>query len=609
MIQNVGGNSSDFYNLVKSKTKTRSALPPMLIKGGIRYFGVDRFDVLATHLKASFTTSSTNFSNQHGECYNQLEKIYDENITKDYTQLWQNYQENFNIEDVANIVLNLNERKDPGPMCISAKFIKFNANKLIPILHQYLCRVLEHGIIPKNWKNSFIIPIPKKGAKNDVNNYRGIAIQSIIPKIFDKLLTTKLIQHMSEIIPQTQHGFMSAKSTQSNLVEITQFISEKAAQGHQVDVIYFDFSKAFDVIDHHILASKLAMYSIPFTLFFTTMNFIIGRTYRLKIDGKLTDHQFQTQSSVPQGSHCGPFLFNIMSSDITNCTKDTPNFQLMYADDVKFYATINNLEDQLTLQRSIDKLHNWSIQNKIKLNSAKTYVVSYTMKKRTYINSRYYLSNEIITKVKEMRDLGVLFDDKLTFDNHIAMLANKASRITAMAYKFAKEISMPSINMKIIQTYLVPILEYASVVWYPTKTRNIKALEKSLQYATRAQLKSPYRNDHPEYKSYPDRLAELNLLSMEERRNVQLIKFTSKLCRNEIKSTIGRTLSTYINVNARNRNPNIFKYSSSLPSSPLKMMMSCTNKFSHLIHLNEDSPSTVGKKATKHYLQLRNHQR
>lgn len=152
--------------------------------------------------------------------------------------------------------MGLDPKKDPGPMQITVAFIKHNVEKLLPIIHNIMNRTLEHGIIPAEWKKSFIIPIPKKGSKTDVKNYRGIAIQSVFPKIFDKLITSKIYHHLHSVIPFQQHGFMKNRSTTSNLLEITQFIHQNIARKNQVDVIYFDFSKAFDVLDHFKSAIK-----------------------------------------------------------------------------------------------------------------------------------------------------------------------------------------------------------------------------------------------------------------------------------------------------------------------------------------------------------------
>lgn len=115
----------------------------------------------------------------------------------------------------------LDDSKDPGPMTITVQFIKYNAQILTPILAKLFNTILRTSTIPVEWKESFILPIPKKGAVNDIGNYRGIAIQSVIPKILDKLITALLQRHLSTIIPTQQHGFVQHKGTTTNLVEMS----------------------------------------------------------------------------------------------------------------------------------------------------------------------------------------------------------------------------------------------------------------------------------------------------------------------------------------------------------------------------------------------------
>lgn len=104
-------------------------------------------------------------------------------------------------------------------MKISATYLKYNAGILTPVLANVFNTILHTSVIPDNWKLSYLTPIPKKGNIHDVTNYRGIAMQSVIPKLFDMLITARLYQHLHFAIPENQHGFVKNKSTVSNLLE------------------------------------------------------------------------------------------------------------------------------------------------------------------------------------------------------------------------------------------------------------------------------------------------------------------------------------------------------------------------------------------------------
>lgn len=183
--------------------------------------------------------------------------------------------------------------------------------------------VLKTSFIPSEWREGDIIPIPKKGNSSFIENYRGIALQSPLLKILDIFITDKLEDHMSHIIPACQHGFRKKRSTFSNLLRITQDITINSSRGHPTDVIYIDFSKAFDKADHLVLAKKLCSYSVPLPLFRIVMGLITNRKYYIKIDGVRSNQAVHTHSGVPQGSHCGPLLFAILCADITKCSGDS----------------------------------------------------------------------------------------------------------------------------------------------------------------------------------------------------------------------------------------------------------------------------------------------
>lgn len=156
-IISTNGNSLDFYSLMKTKRRSSATFPLMLMRNGMKYFGLDRFDQIAMHLQSCFTGVKT-FSENHIERYSQLEAIYDEYVQLNNRNLWDDYVLSFSHEDVLYAINSLKVNKDPGPMGISTAFIQHNLNKLLPIIAQYLSNVLEYGIIPNEWKHSYIVP-------------------------------------------------------------------------------------------------------------------------------------------------------------------------------------------------------------------------------------------------------------------------------------------------------------------------------------------------------------------------------------------------------------------------------------------------------------------
>lgn len=116
---------------------------------------------------------------------------------------------------------------------------------------------LETGKFPDKWNRYSVSPVFKKGSRSNVENDRCIAKLPTIAKFFEYLINLKLTMMVAnEIVPQ-QHGFMRGRSTSSNLLEFIHFSIKALNENKQVDVLYTDFSKAFDKVDHSIHTCKL----------------------------------------------------------------------------------------------------------------------------------------------------------------------------------------------------------------------------------------------------------------------------------------------------------------------------------------------------------------
>lgn len=164
----------------------------MIQRNGVQHVGDERFAALAQQLESAFSIPYTEFANKHTDSYVQLEQIYDAHYTNYHLQIWQNCDESFTLQETDAAIRQLKLGSDPGPMGITSSYLIYNIEKFAPLLQHFLSKVLEYGVIPPEWKASFIVPIPRKGNPNMASNYRGIALQSAIPKLFDKLLLKKL---------------------------------------------------------------------------------------------------------------------------------------------------------------------------------------------------------------------------------------------------------------------------------------------------------------------------------------------------------------------------------------------------------------------------------
>ena len=234
---------------------------------------------------------------------------------------------------------------------------------------------LSEGYLPNIWKTSFITPVYKSDNRSNVKNYRPISIMSIIPKLFEKIITKKLTYICKNIIIEEQHGFREKRSTETNLLIIQNYLIDKIESNSQVDVIYTDFAKAFDTVSHIILLQKLKCLGIHGIFLEWIKNYLTNRKQKVRYKSFISI-DINVSSGVPQGSHLGPLLFLLFINDIIfqllNCKF------LLFADDLKIYLEIKSIEDCIIFQECLDLLLEWSNANKLYFNPKKCKVMRYT---------------------------------------------------------------------------------------------------------------------------------------------------------------------------------------------------------------------------------------
>jgi len=297
-----------------------------------------------------------------------------------------------------------------------------------PFVVKYLCHIfntcLLHHVFPSCWKQSFVIPIPKRACVTDHSDLRPISILPLVSKIFEKILSSQLTRHIQHfnILPKTQSGFRRGYSCTSALTNITDDILRNADEGSVTALVLLDFSKAFDTINHDLLLSILRYIGLgegPVALF---ESYIKDRYQKVVISNISSDYA-PVRSGVPQGSVLGPLLFSIYTARFAHSV--TYSKIHMYADDTQICHAINsqNVAESITeLNTDVNNLADISMKHNLKLNAAKSSIIFFGNKiSRTNIsaNSVVAVNNTNIPVVKTVKNLGVYFDSDLRFKVHV----------------------------------------------------------------------------------------------------------------------------------------------------------------------------------------------
>ena len=151
---------------------------------------------------------------------------------------------------VHKLLSKLNDHKAAGPDAVPPRLLRQLADIIAPALTRIFQISLDKGAVPKEWRTASVVPIFKKGDKSNAANYRPVSLTAICSKLQERILCSNIMDHITthSILSDSQHGFRSRRSCETQLITTIQDIAKNLSEGKQVDAILLDFSKAFDKV-------------------------------------------------------------------------------------------------------------------------------------------------------------------------------------------------------------------------------------------------------------------------------------------------------------------------------------------------------------------------
>ena len=220
-------------------------------------------------------------------------------------------------EDITKSIQETSSSASPGPDGVSIILLQKCSSVLAGPLRLLWTKSLREGTVPESLKFGLVTAIFKSGDKSDPKNYRPITMSSHISKVFERVIIKRLTAYLDKlgIFNEGQHGFRSGRSTTSQLLEHIQKIVHILEEDITADVVYLDFAKAFDKVDHEIILLKIRAIGVSGNLLKWLGSFLVGRKQAVAVEGYIGERKV-VNSGVPQGSVLGPLLFLIHIADI-----------------------------------------------------------------------------------------------------------------------------------------------------------------------------------------------------------------------------------------------------------------------------------------------------
>ena len=353
-----------------------------------------------------------------------------------------------------------------------------------------------------------------------------MALTSHLTKVFERVVRKSLVAHLEKhgLLSDDQHGFRALHSTLTQLLSYWDTLLEDMEMGKGVDVIYTDFSKAFDSVETGVLLHELKQCGVVGKVGCWLSSFLDSqsRHQAVTVDGRVSPLT-PVLSGVPQGTVLGPVLFLVHIRNISRGLSDGTSAS-SFADDTRVQRGVSSANDCTALQADLQLIYSWANDVNMTFNSEKFECLRYWAHPDKAPSFQYLAPDSQPIEVKEdLRDLGVRISSNLSFDIHIQNTVTAASRLVGWGLRtFAGR--GRSVMMTLMKSLVQPKLDYCSQLWSPSDQTSINQLE-----SVQRHLVNRICDKRLTGLNYWEKLSELHLYSQERRRERYQVIFLWKI--------------------------------------------------------------------------------
>ena len=389
------------------------------------------------------------------------------------------------MSELENSIKSLKRNKACGQDHVLNEFILNSSFQVKIFLLALFNALLTLEYFPTPWALGSVVPVFKKGDKYDVNNYRGIAVLSCLGKLFTRTINNRLNEwaESEAVMTEAQFGFRKGRSTTDCLFILHGLIEIMLARGKKLYCCFIDYEKAYDYIDRAALFTKLLKTGVS-----SKCTNIIKNMYskmKLEVRGQGEHSYFSSNCGLLQGESTSPVLFSLFVNDLEKSLdnetigvniQDTVMKLLMFADDSVIFSGSRE-----GLQLGISSLYEYCQKWGITVNVAKTKIVVFRKGGKLSAKDVWHYGNMHIEIVPVFKYLGFNISSGGSFSSTIQDLTNSARRaMFGIKSIFSNNPELvPSLQIRLFDTLVTPILNYGCEVWGLAKADPIERLHLS----------------------------------------------------------------------------------------------------------------------------------
>jgi hypothetical protein len=347
---------------------------------------------------------------------------------------------------------------------------------------------LSAGLMPFELKESIISPIPKKKLPKNPEHYRGINNLPVIEKIIETVVHEQLAEYLKKanIIIKEQAGYRKYHSTESSIQNVCYDWVEALENNQYTIAVGLDFRRAYETVIRRRLIEKLERYGIADNALLWFMSFLSQRRQITIVNGVKSESK-QIEEGLPQGSKLAAILFVIYINDLV---MNIPHAKVnLYADDSLLYLACDNLmQGEKLINDALEAMFDWLCFNSMAVNIEKcSYMIISNKPNINELNIN--INGQKLEKVKCMKYLGCLIDDKLNFNEHYEMTKGKIYQKVGLLRRLKHKMNQHS-RMIFFKSIIYTHINYVSSITFAFSNEKVQSIQKVLNKALRVVLNS-----------------------------------------------------------------------------------------------------------------------
>ena len=382
--------------------------------------------------------------------------------------------------ELVKIIKSLAPKNSSGPDLLSNRMLKKEMFAFSKLLKPLINDSITQGVFPDVLKEANVIPVYKKGPKNNLDNYRPISLLPVLSKVFEKVLNSQITTVIDDgFIDDNQFGFRKGHSTEDAVLKFVDEIEKNLSKKKHVASVFVDVSKAFDSCDHGILLKKLERTGLNITGINLMANYLKDRKQIIMVKGK-NGGSFVINIGVGQGTILGPTLFKIYIMDLH---LHTNLFTVKFADDSSFLAVANTRDElEVMANRELEVISKWFKDNKLVLHPGKSRYMIHSRDKlvQLKLNGSNIQRSGYGLQEESVKLLGVEIDENIDWKCHIAAVNKKISKGNYLLWRHGKKMG-PNIAKTIYESFVRCHLLYCMNAWGGAKPPIRKPLDQTLK--------------------------------------------------------------------------------------------------------------------------------